>query len=149
MIDVKLDPGTIILPLTDGVYDDLPCHSQLSKDVMEQDYKETQLDASAMRALLSDIDAKAPVNTFVERIAEYAINQAEKKRVNALSASNASFHAKEEVDIPKSAAADSDQMTGQASASFFAESKTERSSTSGAPQDIQLGDDFALYGVRI
>lgn len=147
-IDMMLEPGTIVFPLTDGVYDDLPCHSQVLMDDTGQETKETRVDEKAMEALLSSAESmniKTPVHVMVDLITKNVVQHVEARRADAVAQQQTLTKAPdpEKKEIEQPASASTDQKLSPSRESFFNDYADTQQ------QDIQIGDDFALYGIRL
>lgn len=138
-LNIVLDPGTIVFALTDGVYDDLPCRCEYFQDTDGQETKRTCIDEKGIEKLLSFFNAKSPVHEIVNFISKNAIDHVEARRAVAIADQQ-----KTNVPIKKPDSDPEDETMLRSKKRFFTDQDANTQS-----QDIQIGDDVALYGMRL
>lgn len=143
-IDVMLAPGTVLIPLTDGVYDYLPCKRVRKVYADGSDYQETVLNDKAMQKLLTDKDALLPQDV-ITKIAEYVVEKIDMQRKEAL------IKAKIAEKTLASLVKNQEKQEHANKNNTKKEQSVENDQLQQLDADrlIQLGDDFTLFGVRL
>ena len=140
-IDCIVSKDTILIPLTDGVYDHLPCIRKRKTSSDNSITQKTVVDDEKIKEIL----AKKPCNTAqacIQTLAEYAIASVEKQRKQELLESEQAAQEIAKLDEQKTSVSNLDTLTPE-------QKKLQREELERlhSKKQIQLGDDFSLFGV--